>query len=72
MGEAAHQPARRAGLPTASVVIPAHDEAQVIGRTLRGVLDRTAAGRLEVVVVCNGCTDDTAEVARRFAGVRVI
>jgi hypothetical protein len=56
----------------ASVVIPAHDEAQVIGATLRSLLDRAGAGRLEVVVVCNGCTDDTAEVARGFDGVRVI
>lgn len=72
MGEAVREPGCRAGHPAASVVIPAHDEAQVIERTLRGLLDRTAAGRLDVVVVCNGCTDDTADVARRFDGVRVI
>lgn len=58
--------------PVASVVIPAHDEAQVIGRTLSGLTDRAGGGRLEVVVVCNGCTDDTAEVARRHDGVRVL
>lgn len=47
-----------------SVVIPAHDEAGVIGRCLTTLLADVPAGLLEVVVVCNGCTDATAEVAR--------
>ncbi|MFI6321269.1 glycosyltransferase [Nonomuraea sp. NPDC050556] len=51
-----------------SVVIPAHNEARVIGRLLDGLLD---GERFDVVVVANGCTDDTAEVARAH-GVRVV
>ena len=46
-----------------SVVIPAHNEANVIGRGLDCLFDSLDAG-IEVIVVCNGCTDDTAEVAR--------
>ena len=49
----------------ASVVIPAHDEAASIGRTLRALRTGLDGHELDVVVVCNGCTDDTAEVARR-------
>lgn len=42
-----------------SIVIPAHNEQAVIVRCLRALpLDEA-----EVVVVCNGCTDDTASVA---------
>jgi glycosyltransferase involved in cell wall biosynthesis len=59
-------------VPLASVVIPAHDESAVIGRCLGALLQDAAPGELDIVVACNGCTDDTAEVARSFPGVRVI
>lgn len=55
-----------------SVIIPAHDEASVIARVLRPLAGLAAAQRLQVVVVCNGCRDDTAVIARRFPGVDVI
>ena len=56
-----------------SVIIPAHNEASVIARTLRAMTDGAKPGELDVIVVCNGCSDDTAAVARRFgAAVRVV
>jgi glycosyltransferase involved in cell wall biosynthesis len=56
-----------------SVIIPAHDEGSVIARTLKAMTNGAAPGELDVIVVCNGCTDDTAAVARRFGPpVRVI
>ena len=63
---------RVANAPTVSVVIPAHDEAKVIAANLRSLLAGTDPGRLEVVVVCNGCADQTADIARGVNGVRVI
>ena len=47
-----------------SVVVPAHNEQQVIGRLLGGLLRGADRGELEIVVICNGCTDATAEVAK--------
>lgn len=47
-----------------SVVIPAHNEAGVIGRCLDVLFTGADSAGLDVVVVCNGCTDDTARVAR--------
>ncbi len=54
-----------------AVVIPAHDEAAVISRTLSALAPLAALGGVEVIVACNGCRDDTADRARAFAGVRV-
>lgn len=63
------------------MVIPAHDEQAVIGRLLARLAvarEQAPAGasarqhELDLVVVCNGCSDRTADVARGFAGVRVL
>ena len=56
-----------------SVVIPAHNEEVVLGRGLDGVLSGALLGEIDVVVVCNGCSDGTADVARSYGDrVRVI
>lgn len=56
-----------------SIVIPAHNESRVIGRLLDSLLAESSVGEIDIVVVCNGCTDDTAQVAgARGAGVRVV
>ena len=50
-----------------SVVIPAHNEERVIGSTLTTLLGgMEAEDAIEVVVVCNGCTDRTAVIAGSF------
>lgn len=56
-----------------SVVIPAHDEAAVIGQCLRRIVAGARPGEIDVVVVCNACVDDTAGVARSLGPpVRVV
>ncbi|MFE9632032.1 glycosyltransferase [Streptomyces sp. NPDC006463] len=56
-----------------SIVIPAHNEGRVIGRLLDALLADASASGPDIVVVCNGCTDDTAEVASaRGPRVRVV
>ena len=56
--------------PLASVVIPAHNERRVIGRCLRALREGAAPGELDVIVVANACTDDTAAIAEA-EGARV-
>lgn len=60
-------------LPKVSILIPAHNEAANIGKTLRSVfrLDYPKE-KLEVIVVDNASTDDTAEIARGFPRARVL
>jgi glycosyltransferase involved in cell wall biosynthesis len=56
-----------------SIVVPAHNEARVIGRLLRQILSSAGPDELDIVVVANGCTDDTVEVAASFGPpVRVV
>jgi hypothetical protein len=56
-----------------SVVVPAHNEAHVIGRLLAQLVSSAYPGELDVIVVANGCTDETAKVAAAFGPpVRVL
>lgn len=56
-----------------SVIVPAHDEERTLPRLLRALVDGDPDGDLEIVVVPNGCTDRTAEVARAVGPrVRVV
>lgn len=55
-----------------TVVIPAHNSSRFIGEALDSVLSQRV-DHLQVLVVENGSTDDTAQIANRFAsGVQVI
>lgn len=57
---------RETGAADLSVVVPACNEQASIGRCLEALLADAQPGELEVVVVCNGCADDTAKIARAF------
>lgn len=51
--------------PAFSVIIPAHNEASVIGRCLTALLDGAPSGNPpEIIVAANGCTDATVAIAR--------
>lgn len=58
-----------------SIVIPAHNEQETIGKCLASLTAQTTRHPFEVIVVDNASTDNTAEIARRFSAqlnVRVI
>lgn len=52
-----------------SVIIPAHNEENVIGETLKEIFPGVISGELNVIVVCNGCTDNTVKVVSSFGSL---
>lgn len=49
-----------------TIVIPAHQEAEVIGACLASLVAQECDLEAQVIVVANGCADETVEVARGF------
>ncbi len=64
-----------ASWPSVAVVVPARNEALVLGASLPTLLDQDYPGPLRVVLVDDRSTDETADVARRLGarpGGRVV
>jgi glycosyltransferase involved in cell wall biosynthesis len=62
---------RRVGAPAVSVIVPAHNAAATLPRTLAALAAQDFSGEREVVVVDDVSTDATAALAEQ-AGVRVV
>jgi glycosyltransferase involved in cell wall biosynthesis len=60
-----------AGLPVVSVIVPARNEEACLGACLKSLVSQAGVS-VEIVVVDDGSTDRTREIAERFAGVRVV
>mgnify|MGYP000961325841 CR=1 FL=1 len=56
----------RGRVPMVSIVVPAHNEAAFIARTLRAVLDVPLAIKREIIVVDDGSTDKTRDEVLPF------
>lgn len=60
-------------MKTISVVIPAHNEEKYVARCIKSVkiAAKYYGGTVEIIVVCNRCTDRTADIAQKY-GAKVI
>ncbi|MCA9138940.1 MAG: glycosyltransferase family 2 protein [Planctomycetales bacterium] len=59
-------------MPTTSLIIPAYNEQAVIESKLENSLAlEYPEGQLEIVVACDGVSDNTAKLAQRYASDRV-
>jgi hopene-associated glycosyltransferase HpnB len=64
-------PDRPAATPDVAVIVPARNEATFIATTLRSLLAQDYPGMFRVVLVDDGSTDGTGEIARGLADSRL-
>ena len=57
---------------SASIIIPTFNGASRIGNCLDSLVKQTAGGNVEILVVDDGSTDNTANVVRGYSSVRLI
>lgn len=69
-GSEAPPPLADADCPGVSILIPCHNEERVIAHTIRALLALDyPIGQIEIVVIDDGSTDRTGEIARTFDSV---
>lgn len=56
----------------AAIIIPAHNESRNIGRLLSSLTAPGWQKHYEIIVSCNACTDNTAEIVKNHTGVQCI
>ncbi len=64
------KPVRKGNLkPHLSILIPAHNEAEIIGRKIENTLSLNyPSERMEIIVISDGSTDDTARITKDYEG----
>ncbi|WP_171061676.1 glycosyltransferase family 2 protein [Rhodococcus zopfii] len=65
-------PVLQGPLRRGAVIVPAFNEAALIEQSITPLSSAAVEGYIELIVVCNGCTDDTPEIARGIPGVTVV
>jgi glycosyltransferase involved in cell wall biosynthesis len=58
--------------PKLSIIIPAFNEAAIIDKTIKSLIARPRLYDAEIIIVDDGSTDQTAEIAQRCEKVKVI
>src|SRR3989344_4702815 len=58
--------------PKISLIIPAYNEEKYIGECLKSVIENSDGKFHEIIVVDNGSTDRTTEIARGFSCIKVV
>ncbi|MFZ0479975.1 MAG: glycosyltransferase family 2 protein [Terriglobales bacterium] len=71
MGLSGQASQSEAAAPEVSIVIPARNEEASLGECLQSLVAQTGVA-FEIIVVDDGSTDRTREIAERFSGVQVI
>ena len=56
---------------TISIIIPAHNEQNYLEKTLESVTNQTYS-EYEIIVVLNGCSDDSEKIVRKFRNVKLL
>lgn len=57
--------------PLVSVIIPTHNRAKMVQRAINSVLGQTWQGEIEIMVVSDGSTDNTAKVIKSIDDSRI-
>lgn len=57
--------------PPISIIIPVHNEEEVIANKLKNCLSLDYPNKIEIIVASDGSTDRTVEIATQFPGVKV-
>lgn len=53
--------------PSCTIIMPAYNEENCVGSTLNSLMKDMVPGEFDIVVVCNGCHDNTANIAKEAA-----